>query len=451
MLNSIVRKALAAVLFAVVPPLAVYGETGKLWIAAASALPGLIVTLVMATAFSRRLTRLTTFVSHILDANTARPELDRSDDEAGDLAAALSEMAPKIDDLVNRLRAELTRREAVLASLDEGVIAVDAKLNVTFRNNSFLQAVGEPKIVEGGPLIRAVRDPELFHMLKEVIDTGRTERRRLRFSVQDGHSYDVSVGPLAHLRSRGAIAILRDVTPGERLERMRRDFIANVSHEFRTPLATIRGYAETLLEGGLEDEENRRKFVEIILANGIRLNNIAADLLTLAELEEGKPQAEAGPVLVGDVIQGALRAVEPAAKLAGIRLEHGEFPKAYVWGYRIRFEQAIVNLVDNAVKFNRPQGEVRIEVREAAEGRVEISVSDTGIGIPRQDLNRVFERFYRVDKARSRQMGGTGLGLSIVKHAVQQMNGTVEVESQLGQGSVFRISVPTCAAPDTVF
>jgi len=122
-----------------------------------------------------------------------------------------------------------------------------------------------------------------------------------------------------------------------------------------------------------------------------------------------------------------------------------------VWGYRIRFEQAIVNLVDNAVKFNRPQGEVRIEVREAAEGRVEISVSDTGIGIPRQDLNRVFERFYRVDKARSRQMGGTGLGLSIVKHAVQQMNGTVEVESQLGQGSVFRISVPTCAAPDTVF
>ncbi len=352
---------------------------------------------------------------------------------------------------MNRLRAELTRREAVLASLDEGVIAVDAKLNVTFCNNSFLQAVGEPKIVEGGPLIRAVRDPELFHMLKEVIDTGRTERRRLRFSVQDGHSYDVSVGPLAHLRSRGAIAILRDVTPGERLERMRRDFIANVSHEFRTPLATIRGYAETLLEGGLEDEENRRKFVEIILANGIRLNNIAADLLTLAELEEGKPQAEAGPVLVGDVIQGALRAVEPAAKLAGIRLEHGEFPKAYVWGYRIRFEQAIVNLVDNAVKFNRPQGEVRIEVREAAEGRVEISVSDTGIGIPRQDLNRVFERFYRVDKARSRQMGGTGLGLSIVKHAVQQMNGTVEVESQLGQGSVFRISVPTCAAPDTVF
>jgi len=446
-----VRKTLAGVLGAVVPALVAIALQVKLWVAASCAAPGLAVCLWMAAGNSRRIVRLTGFVRHILDDNTARVELARTDDELGGLAAALSETAPKIDDLVNRLRAELTRREAVLASLDEGVIAVDAHLNVTFCNQAFVRAVGEPKIVEGGALIKAVRDPELFHMLKEVIETAKTVRQRLRFSVTEGYTYDVSAGPLAHLRSRGAIAILRDVTPEERLERMRRDFIANVSHEFRTPLATIRGYAETLLEGGLEDVDNRRKFVEIILANGIRLNNIAADLLTLAELEDGKPQAEAGAVLVGDVIQGALRAVEPAAKLAGIRIAVGEIPHAYVWGYRIRFEQAIVNLVDNAVKFNRPDGEVRIEVAEEEPGRVRISVSDTGIGIPHQDLNRIFERFYRVDKARSRQMGGTGLGLSIVKHAVQQMNGTVTVESRLGRGSTFRMVVPTCERPDTVF
>jgi two-component system phosphate regulon sensor histidine kinase PhoR len=453
MLNSILRKLVTASLAMALPPclvLMAYGGPHRVWVAAATAVPGLVAVVGLAVSFSRSIGRMTAFVRTILDSNSARADLPRTDDEVGGLAAALSEMVPKIDDLVNRLRNELTRREAVLASLDEGVVAVDARLNVTFCNHAFQRAVGEPDIVEGRPLIKAVREPELFHMLHEAIESGETVRGRLRFSVQDSRSFDVSAGPLANLRSRGAIAILRDMTQGERVERMRRDFIANVSHEFRTPLATIRGYAETLLEGGLDDQENRRKFVEIILANGIRLNNIAADLLTLAELEEGPPRTEAGPILIEDVIGGAVRAVETAAKLAGVRIEREECPMAFVWGYRIRFEQALVNLLDNAVKFNQPEGRVRVDVTAPSPSEVAISISDTGIGIPKQDLNRIFERFYRVDKARSRRMGGTGLGLSIVKHAVQQMHGTITVESELGHGSLFRLTLPTCPPPAAV-
>jgi two-component system phosphate regulon sensor histidine kinase PhoR len=237
------------------------------------------------------------------------------------------------------------------------------------------------------------------------------------------------------------------VTPVERLERAKRDFVANVSHEFRTPLATITGYAETLLNGGLEDGANRRRFVEIIQANGVRLNNIAADLLTLSEIEDGRPDAGARPIAIQQVIGNAIRAVEPAASLMQVNLTAEPIADLYVLGYGIRFEQALVNLIDNAVKFNKEGGAVGVTVLESPGGQIEIRISDTGVGIPTEDLSRIFERFYRVDKARSRQVGGTGLGLSIVKHAIEQMNGSIAVESRLGQGTTFRIFLPGFPAP----
>jgi two-component system phosphate regulon sensor histidine kinase PhoR len=277
-----------------------------------------------------------------------------------------------------------------------------------------------------------------------VVDSGETLHQRLRLSASEARTFEVRAAPLSNSTSRGAIAILYDVTPQERLERVKRDFIANVSHEFRTPLATIRGYAETLLDGGLEDHRNRRKFVEIIQANGVRLNNIASDLLTLSELEAGRPDPEPGPIPVSDAVHGAMHAVEPAARLRGLALSAGPIPDVYILGYGIRFEQALLNLLDNAVKFNRENGEVRVEVRPVPESRIEISVSDSGVGIPPDDLSRVFERFYRVDKARSRQVSGTGLGLSIVKHAIEQMNGAIAVESRLGSGTRFTITLPQC-------
>jgi len=393
----------------------------------------------LAESLARRIQALTAFIDGMLDSSGTRPALIHGDDELGELTRSVARMTPKIGELVNRLSMELTRREAVLASMTEAVLAVDAQLNVTFCNHSFQQAVGDHGAAQGIPLIRMVRDPDLFRVLKQVVDTGEPVRQRVQLS---GRSFDVNAALLANSTSRGAIAILHDVSPEEHLERVKRDFIANVSHEFRTPLATIRGYAETLLDGGLDDRKNRRKFVEIIQANGIRLNNIAADLLTLSDLEAGRPEPEPGPIPVADDVMSAIRAVEPSARLRGIALRVGEIPDAVILGYGIRFEQAVLNLLDNAVKFNRENGEAGIEVVRRPEGKVEVSIWDTGIGIPALDLTRIFERFYRVDKARSREVGGTGLGLSIVKHAIEQMNGTIMVESTVGQGSRFTITLP---------
>lgn len=401
---------------------------GTVWLASAS--------------FSTRVRELTTFADSLPESQGPRPRIRTSDDELGDLTRALARTTPRLEEVLNGLSTELARREAILASMTEGVLAVDAKLRVSFHNDFFARAVATQGISEGVPLIKVLRDPALFELLKRVVDMGETLRQRVKMSVGEERTFEVYATPLATHSSRGALAILHDITPMERLERIKRDFVANVSHEFRTPLATITGYAETLLDGGLEDEKNRRKFVEIIQANSVRLNNLAADLITLSQLEAGWPEAQPAPIPIDEVIHNAVSTLEPVARLNGISLRLYEVEALEVLGHRIHFEQALVNLVDNAIKFNRPDGEVCVKAIRKGDDQVEISVSDTGIGIPRDDQSRIFERFYRVDKARSRQVGGTGLGLSIVRHAVEQMQGNVRVKSELGKGSCFTITLP---------
>lgn len=443
MTDSIARKVLILAALLAAPLLVLiffFVPDGRVRVAALLlALATVALAWMLAQWLARRIQSLTAFVDGMLDRSGVQPAIEPGDDELGELTRSLSRMAPQIGELVNRLSMELTRRETVLASMTEAVLAVDAQLNVTFCNRSFQHAVGDHAAAQGVPLIRVVRDPDLLRLVKQVLDSGEQELGRVHLS---GRAFEVNAAPLTNSTSRGAIAILHDITPQEHLERVKRDFIANVSHEFRTPLATIRGYAETLLDGGLEDIEHRRKFVEIIQANGIRLNNIAADLLTLSDLEAGRPEPEPGPISVRDALMNALHAVEPSARLRGLTLHAGNLPEVYISGYGIRFEQAVLNLLDNAVKFNRENGEVGVEVAKRAEGRIEVSIWDTGVGIPALDLTRIFERFYRVDKARSRQVGGTGLGLSIVKHAIEQMNGTITVQSVLGEGSRFTIILP---------
>jgi two-component system phosphate regulon sensor histidine kinase PhoR len=216
----------------------------------------------------------------------------------------------------------------------------------------------------------------------------------------------------------------------------------------RTPLTAIRGYAETLLGGALSDTENNRRFVEIIQAHAIRLNNIASDLLTLSDLESGRRDVEAGPISIEEAVNTAMLTVEAEARVRGVNLVRGPVRDAIITGHALRLEQALVNLLDNAVKFNKTGGEARIEAGLAPDGHVYIAVSDTGRGIPSDDVPRIFERFYRVDKARSREVGGTGLGLSIVRHVVERMEGTIRVESRLGKGSTFTISFPP--GPDSL-
>ncbi len=407
-----------------------------------------VLALVMATSFSRSFTRRITQLRTLAEGLAGPPAVasgsnDVSDDELGALGRSLNFTAAQLKSLVDRLRQESARREAILASMEEGVLAVDHNLNVTFCNMSLARLVSRRAPLPASlPLLELVRDTSLKEMLESVVANGEPERRTLALPVADGRTFEVQAAPLREAGLHGAIAILHDITELERLERIRKDFVANVSHELRTPLTAIRGYAEALLDGALDDKDNRAQFVGIILSHAVRLGNIASDLLTLSALESGRSRTETERISLRSAADSALEACRTEAVSRQVELQRGSMDECQVLGPRMRLEQALINLVDNAIKFNRPGGRVRVEVSRYAPGKVMLTVADNGVGIPSEDLTRIFERFYRVDRARSRQVGGTGLGLSIVKHVIERMGGTIKVESQLGKGSTFIVIFP---------
>jgi two-component system, OmpR family, phosphate regulon sensor histidine kinase PhoR len=362
------------------------------------------------------------------------PEIER-------LSRAMQAMSKRVRHVVERANLEASRREAILSCMAEGVLAVDGELKVVFCNEAFAEAFSaRTPVPEGRALYEVVREPALRDILERVVRTGNAEKERFQLPTAGSRSFEARALPFASSPIPGAVIVLHDITDIQSQEQVRKDFVADVSHELRTPLTAIRGYAETLLDGALDDHENNRKFVDIILSHAIRLGNIASDLLVLSELDSNvSPIAPPERIPVPEVIESAMRTVENAAILRGIRLNSSCAEECFVSGHRFRLEQVLVNLLDNAVKFNRNEGEVMIECASTEDGRVRISVADTGVGIPSGETKRIFERFYRVDKARSRPAGGTGLGLPIVKEAIDRMGGTVSLESQLGRGSKFTI------------
>jgi two-component system phosphate regulon sensor histidine kinase PhoR len=379
----------------------------------------------------------------LLDVPLHRNGEEDASNELGALERSLSGVATQLRTLVDKLRMESARREAILGSMAEGVLAVDNDLRIIFSNNAILRAVGGSRGgQENPPLLALIRDAGLFETLSDVVKTGESRKQRLKITSDKERSFEVQAGPLEMPSGSGAIAILYDMTDLERLEQVRKDFVANVSHEMRTPLAGIIGYAETLMDGALEDKENNLRFLQIIHSSAIRLNSIASDLLVLSELESKVDPRESGRIAVRDVVESAIAIVEKEAEARDVLLIREEIQDLHVVGTRLRLEQAVLNLVANAIKFNQPGGAVRIRVAQDTADEVSITISDTGAGIPSQDLPRIFERFYRVDKGRSRQVGGTGLGLTIVKHVVERMNGRIEVQSQLKYGSTFTVRLP---------
>lgn len=403
----------------------------------------LLMALSLAESVARRVNRMKRFAEGLLDAPLDSPIAGPGDDLVS-LERTLNRLAARLRELLEQWQHESSRSEAILSGMAEGVLAVDQDLRIVFCNDAVLRAmdVRRPVSVSGRPPLRElVRDSELVAILNGVVESGSQVKRNMKIPAGTGRIFEVQVAPFAVPQGRGALAIFYDLTDLERLEQVRKDFVANVSHEMRTPLAAIVGYSDTLLDGALEDEANSQRFVEVIRTNAIRLNSIASDLLVLSELESGIAPGEPDLVSVRDALESAMTTVESEAKSRGVRLLRGEIADIRVLGHRFRLEQAILNLLVNAVKFNREGGEVRISA-VVSDDQVQIAVADTGVGIPSQDLPRIFERFYRVDKARSRQVGGTGLGLSIVRHAVERMNGKIKVDSQLGRGSVFTIILP---------
>ena len=276
-----------------------------LWASLIAALVALIFAYFFSQSFTQRIARLRAFAEGLVGAHFSQAPLPDDDDELGALGRSLSTTAVQLRDLVDRVSVESAQREAILASMVEGVLAVDSSLRITFANASFARAMGAPNPIPARtPLVELVRDPELREVLTRVFASGESVKRRMQVPGAD-RTFEVQAAPLASGTVRGAIAILHDITDLERLERIRQDFVANVSHELRTPLTAIRGYAETLLEGALEDQENNRRFLEIIKAHSIRLNNIASDLLTLSDLESGKPRPEPEPVSVRGAVESA--------------------------------------------------------------------------------------------------------------------------------------------------
>jgi two-component system phosphate regulon sensor histidine kinase PhoR len=418
-------------------------QTAILRASAFAALVALLIAYTFALTFTRRVRRIENYAKDLVNADFSGTLVAEVDDELGSLARSLRTMAEHFRRMMALLKQESSRREAILASMVEGVLAVDHDFRITFYNEAFARAFhARVPAPEGTSMLHVVRDPGLRGLLSRVIQSGAPASERMSLINAEGRIFEVQSAPLRDGVSVGALATFHDITELERLEKVRKDFVANISHELRTPLAAIHGYAETLLEGALEDPANNRKFLEIIAAHSNRISNLAADLLTLSEIEAERTPPPAERVSAIELVENALHMVETQARERHVHAFLGAADDVYIAGQRGRLERAVSNLLVNGINYNQAGGEVRVDVRRV-DDTTRISVSDTGIGISSLDLQRIFERFYRVDKARSRQTGGTGLGLAIVKNTVERTGGSITVDSKLGKGSVFTLVFPS--------
>ena len=339
-----------------------------------------------------------------------------------------------------------TQQEAVLGSMIEGVLAVDASQRIVSINRAAADLLGlDPATVLGRPIQEVVRNADLRQFALQAIDCRETVEDDLVLRAARDRTLRVRGTPLNDPSGEGgAVIVLNDITDIRHLENVRRDFVANVSHELKTPVASIKGFVETLLEGRVDDPADRRRFLEIIGRQSDRLGTIIDDLLALSRIEqaEGMGDLPLEHVPVADVLAAVVAECGPRADERSITIEVDSPPRLGAEVNAPLLEQALINLVDNALKYSEPGGRVVVAVAPTVDGMLEWIVRDQGSGIGAEHLPRLFERFYRVDKGRSRRLGGTGLGLSIVKHIVQAHGGTVAVESTPGVGSTFRVLLP---------
>jgi two-component system phosphate regulon sensor histidine kinase PhoR len=354
------------------------------------------------------------------------------------LANALGEVAARIEGDLTRTRAERNRLDAILRGMGEGIMAVDASGGITLVNPAFRELFSLTEEVEGKPLIEITRHPDLHDTFRDVIATKAERVEELVLRSPGEKTVLTHWVPLIESEKlQGVVVVFHDITDIRVLENMRRDFVANVSHELRTPITIIKGYAETLTGGALEKNPvQASRFVSIILSHAERLAALVGDLLVLSQLESGNLSLETFPVSLQEVTSRVGSLLESKSAEKGITIDMtgvAEAPPALADTGRL--EQILVNLLDNAIKYTPAGGSVTMSA-DTEGNLVKVGVHDTGIGIPSRDQGRIFERFYRVDTARSREQGGTGLGLSIVKHLVQMHGGTVSVKSS-GQGSSF--------------
>ena len=363
------------------------------------------------------------------------------------LAEALNAMAAQLDDRIHTVTTQRNEQEAILSSMVEGVIAVDSNQNILSLNRAAAKLLDiSSGFASGQPVAMVMRNKQLQEFVNKALASSETVEQDIEFhrgesgqvlKVMGTALRDVNQSPI------GAVIVLNDVTRLKRLENMRRDFVANVSHELKTPITSIKGFVETLLGGAMDNPEDNKRFLEIVASQADRLNAIIDDLLSLSQLEQ---DSEKAAIVIEEsklkpVLEMAIQACAPKASEKTVHVGLNCLESITVRINPQLFEQAVINLVDNAIKYSLPSTQVRVEA-SVDNGELTVAVTDKGRGIEKEHFSRLFERFYRVDSDRSREMGGTGLGLAIVKHIAQVHGGRVSVDSSVGKGSTFKIHLP---------
>lgn len=392
-----------------------------------------------ARSTARRLQRIVEFADNVAAGILSARISESSSDEIGHVASALDKTGRRLEESFAALRNSQRELETLLNSMQDGVIAVGPDGRVQWANQGMNRLVQRTRL--NAPLIETVRDPDFLAAIHDAAaqKTGRTARAS---SIVPGRTFDVTAAPMP---GGGAVAVLRDLTETERVEKTRRDFIANVSHELRTPLTSIQGYAETLLDSAPEGD-HMREFLEIIRKNAARMSRLTEDLLTLARVESGETQFDPQILSPAELLQDAVESFREIAREKHVELLVDDRANTPVSADREAIHQVFANLLDNALKYGATGGRITLGAR-TVDGTVEFYVEDFGPGIPSEHLPRLFERFYRVDKARSRESGGTGLGLAIAKHIVLAHGGRIRAESELNHGSTFLFALPAAAVP----
>jgi len=422
-----------------------------LWGSAVALLIALLIAASASVWTSRRLERIVDVAARIEQGDLRARVDDRPLDEIGRVAAAIDKTAGQVERSFAAVRSSQRQLETLLNSMQDAVIAVSSDGLVQWANQPMDRLVRQHTRLNA-PVVETIRDPDFLAAVKAATTAKQVKTARATSIVQ-GRAFDVTAAPLP---DGGVVAVLRDLTETERVEKTRRDFIANVSHELRTPLTSIQGYAETLLDSSSDNSTPSREFLEIIRKNAARMARLTEDLLTLARVESGETRFETEPVPPIELLHDAeesfreiARSQEVELQIVGLEASAGSGAVEslpLVLADREAIHQVFSNLIDNAMKYGRSGGRILLGARPAPRGiefGVEFYVQDFGAGISSEHLPRLFERFYRVDKARSRESGGTGLGLAIAKHIMLAHGGSIRAESELGHGSTFLFTLPT--------
>jgi len=404
---------------------------------------GSVLSFLFARGFSGRVERLKSFSRRVAEGDFEPLPVGKSRDEIGELTEALNETATRLDSSIRNLTEERNRWTAILSSMSEGIALVGADQRIRFCNRAFCEAlsVGLTECT-GRPLVEVTRQSEVLAFSQAAVSEERTVEGEIVVLSPRRRHLVLRAAPVKNETASGAVLVLLDITEIRRLERVRRDFVANVSHELKTPLTAIQGFAETLLVGAKDDAQNSERFLRIILDHAARLGRLTDDLLKLSRIEAGKLELECRSFPVADLIEPCVETARIKAEAKRLKLKVEYLPGlSPVSGDSDSLGEVLQNLLDNAVQYTPPGGEITVRA-DVTGDQVRIAVSDTGIGIPSAEQERIFERFFRVDAARSREVGGTGLGLAIAKHLVEANGGRIQVESEVGQGSTFSVYLP---------